>query len=455
MCSPGSLLALAAFLIAGALLTGCREDKVSSKTGSKADFQPQATQITYDTLSSRIKMEESFNTIARKLGLPESEATLLLQGIKDSFRFKLYAGQSYKVVFTMTAAGRSFHEFILEDRYSDRKHVLSRPASFSRSAQTAELAAASLAKANPALPSEPLAILLARDKLSYSVIDIPVHTDTVSVTGSLSSNLYEAFVSRGETGALIQQVTKVFAWDIDFFKDPRTGDEFNLLVEKKYGEDGSFRGYGQVLSAKYVNRGRDFYGILYKGSYFTQEGRSMEKMLMKAPLNFAHVSSGFSAARLHPVLGVTRPHWGIDYSGPKNTKILAAGDGTVEYSKWVNGYGKTIKIRHNGVYNTYYAHLNGYASAVGAGRRVKQGEVIGFMGRTGLATGVHLDYRVEFNGQYINPASLKMESKQGVEKTEWKEFCDHRDLLLARMTTSEFKHFASASRPSDPAVKAF
>jgi murein DD-endopeptidase MepM/ murein hydrolase activator NlpD len=447
-------LALAAALIAGAMLSGCREDKAAAKAGS----QPQVPQIVYDTLSSRIKMGESFNTIARNLGLPEPEASLLLRGIKDNFRFKLYAGQSYKVIFTMTAAGRSFHEFILEDRYSDRKHVLARPAPLPGSAPAAELAAASVASAsvNPALPSEPAsAAPQVPGKLSYAVIDIPIRIDTVPVTGSLNNNLYEAFISRGETGALIQQVTKVFAWDIDFFKDPRTGDEFSLLVEKKYGEDGSFRGYGQVLSAKYVNRGRDFYGILYKGSYFTQEGRSMEKMLMKAPLNFAHVSSGFSAARLHPVLGVTRPHWGIDYSGPMGTKILAAGDGTVEYSKWVNGYGKTIKIRHNGVYNTYYAHLNGFAASIGAGRRVKQGEVIGYMGRTGLATGVHLDYRVEFNGRYINPASLKMESKQGVEKNEWKEFCDHRDLLLARMTTSEFKHFASASRPSDPAVKAF
>jgi murein DD-endopeptidase MepM/ murein hydrolase activator NlpD len=450
-----SPLAIAAFLIvaAGAILSGCRGDKAVSKAVS----QPQVPQIAYDTLSSRIKMGESFNTIVRNLGLPESEASLLLLGIKDNFRFKLYAGQSYKVVFGMTPAGRSFHEFILEDRYSDRKHVLSRPAPLSASAPAAELAAASVAAGpvNPALPSEPAAMLPVPGKLSYAVIDIPIRTDTVSVTGVLSNNLYEAFISRGETGALIQQVTKVFAWDLDFFKDPRTGDEFSLLVEKKFGEDGSFRGYGQLLSAKYVNRGRDFYGILYKGSYFTQEGRSMEKMLMKAPLNFAHVTSGFSAARLHPVLGVTRPHWGIDYAGPMGTKILAAGDGTVEYSKWVNGYGKTIKIRHNGVYNTYYAHLNGFASAIGAGRRVKQGEVIGFMGKTGLATGVHLDYRVEFNGRYINPASLKMESKQGVEKNEWKEFCDHRDLLLARMTTSEFKHFASASRPSDPAVKAF
>ena len=438
-------------VLALSLLMGCREDKAAAEPETA-----QVSQIPYDTLSSRIKMGESFNSITRNLGLPEPETAALLAGIKDNYRFKLYAGQSYKVIFDLSSGSRSFHAFILEDRYSDRKHVLSRPAAVAAPALSAasvsvpEAAASAPAASPPAPNSSPVSA-----KLAYQVMDIPVRIDTVAVNGALSSNLYEAFLSRGETGTLIQQVTKVFAWDLDFFKDPRTGDEFSLLVEKKYGEDGTFRGYGQLLSAKYVNRGKEYYGIFYKGNYFSNEGRSLEKMLMKAPLNFARVTSGFSAARLHPVLGVKRPHWGIDYGGPKGTKILAAGDGVIEYSKWVNGYGKTIKIRHNGVYNTYYAHLNGYAPSMGAGRRVKQGEVIGYMGMTGLATGVHLDYRVEFNGRYINPASLKMESKQGVDKTELQHFIVHRDQLLARMANSELRHFAAAAPLADRALKAF
>jgi murein DD-endopeptidase MepM/ murein hydrolase activator NlpD len=427
-----------AFLVGAGLvlLAGCKHQESAPTPATQA-----APSAVYDTLSGHIKMGESFNTIARGLGLPEPEANLLLAGIKGNFRFKLYAGQSYQVVFRITDAGKVLHSFILEDRYSDRKHVLT------RNPEAVPVMAASVQ--SPSLPREPanmpgVAPASGTRAFGYEVVDIPVRMDTVAVNGSLSSNLYDAFVSQGETGALIQQVTKIFAWDVDFFRDPRVGDEFSLLVEKKFGEDGTFRGYGQVLSAKYVNRGKAFYGILYNGSYYTEEGRSMEKMLMKAPLHFAKVSSGFSSHRLHPVLGVVRPHWGIDYCGPKNTKILAAGDGTVEYCKWVNGYGKTIKIRHNGVYNTYYAHLNGFFAGLGAGKRVKQGDVIGYMGMTGLATGVHLDYRVEFNGHYIDPATLKMESKAGVEKAQWKEFCDHRDVLLARMSTQEFKHFASA-----------
>ncbi len=453
-------MALGLCLSAGlAFLGGCRQDG----RATSATLPSPAPASVYDTLSSRVKAGESFNSIVHNLALPASESSLLLSGIKENFRFKLYAGQSYRVIFRVTETGKLLQSFILEDRGSERRHVLALAgsgtgpgtASASLSAVNPEPPPPAEASAkSPAAPVE--AVPAPPAKFSYAVVDIPARMDTLAVNGSLASNLYEAFVSKGETGALIQQVTKIFAWDLDFFKDPRAGDEFSLLVEKRFGEDGAFRGYGRVLSAKYVNRGKEYFGILYKGQYYNQEGRSLEKMLMKAPLNFVHVSSGFSAARLHPVLGVTRPHWGIDYCGPKNTKILAAGDGTVEYTKWVNGYGNTIKIRHNGVYNTYYAHLNGFAAGCHSGKRVRQGELIGYMGMTGLATGVHLDYRVEFNGKYINPASLKMEAKQGVEKLEWKEFCDHRDQLLARMAPPEIKHFASVMpTPSEQATKAF
>lgn len=444
-----------AVLVAGILgafcATGC---EFGGNGETAAAIIPPPPAYILDTLSSRIKVGESFNSITRGLGLSASDASQLLAAIKENFRFKLYAGQSYMVVCRTGATGRELDAFILEDRYSDRKHVLSRPVTGAANLSAAAAPSATPSASAASLPVEPASVAPVAT-LGYAVVDIPVRTDTVTVNGTLTTNLYEAFVAQGETGALIQQVTKIFAWDLDFFKDPRGGDVFALLVEKKFGEDGTFRGYGKVLSAKYVNRGHSFYGILYNDAYYTEEGRSLEKMLMKAPLNFARMTSGFSASRLHPVLGIKRPHWGIDYAGPLNTKILAAGDGVVEYGKWVNGYGKTIKIRHNGVYNTYYAHLNGFAAGMGPGRRVRQGDVIAFMGRTGLATGVHLDYRVEYQGRYINPASLKMESKQGVDKGEWKAFCGHRDILLARMSLGEPRHFASAPPVSDPAAKAF
>lgn len=398
-------------VLASLLLSGCRESDGTAESKGAPAIPP----VRYDTLITKINAGESFVSIVRSLGLDEDEASLLLSSIKDNYRFKLFAGQGYRVIFRVTHSGTSVHSFSLEDRFSETRHQL--------------------------LRSENAEAGFRISSLDYSMVPIPIRTDTVLVTGTLTTSLYEAFLARGESPALIQLVTKIFAWDVDFFKDPRVGDEFSLLVEKRYSEDGSFRSYGHVLSARYVNSGRDFYGILYKDSYFDQKGRSLEKMLLKAPLNFARVSSGFGS-RLHPVLGVKRPHWGIDYCAPRGTKILAAGDGTVEYAKWVNGYGKTVKIRHNGVYSTYYAHLNGFAPGIRAGKRVGQRDVIGYLGSTGMATGPHLDYRVEHNGKYINPASLKTESKVGVATTDWKAFCDRRDLLLARMFSPDYNRFA-------------
>jgi murein DD-endopeptidase MepM/ murein hydrolase activator NlpD len=410
-----------AVLCAAALsltLPGCRDGAPAPEPAVSA-----APAIRLDTLLGKVKVGESFISIVRSLGLDEVEGDLLLSSIKDNFRFKLFAGQPYRVVFRMAGGDTAVESFALEDRHSDSHHLLRR----------SETADAGFRIAS----------------LDYGLVPIRFRTDTVLVTGTLATSLYDAFLQKGESPALIQLVTRIFAWDVDFFKDPRVGDEFSLLVEKRYTEDGAFRGYGEVLSAKYVNNGHEFYGISYKGGYYDDQGRSLEKMLLKAPLNFARVSSGFGT-RLHPILGVRRPHWGIDYAAPVNTKILAAGDGVVEYAKWVNGYGKTIKIRHNGVYSTYYAHLNGYAAGMGAGRRVRQKDVIGFLGSTGLSTAPHLDYRVEKNGKYINPASLKTESKQGVGNSEWKDFCDRRDQLLARMFTPEYQKFAKADKPQRP-----
>jgi murein DD-endopeptidase MepM/ murein hydrolase activator NlpD len=419
---PGALLLCLAF--SSWLPLACKH---GSETRSANPPEAAASATAYDTLAGKIKVGESFISIVRNLGLDEKESSLLLSSIKENFRFKLFAGQVYRVVVRRADSAARLASFALEDRYADHKHVLFR--------------------------SEASAPGFKVFSLDYRVEDIPVRVDTEAVSGTLTSNLYDAFMARGETPGLIQQVTKIFAWDVDFFKDPRVGDEFSLLVEKKYGEDGSFRGYGEVLSAKYVNRGHDFYGILYKGAYYDQSGRSLEKMLLKAPLPFAKVSSGFSGARLHPILGVKRPHWGIDYVAPRGTTIWAAGDGTVEYAKWVNGYGKTVKIHHNGVYNTYYAHLQGFAAGMYSGRRVKQGETIGFLGMTGMATGPHLDYRVELNGKYINPGSLKTESKQGVPNQEFQAFSDQRDLLLARMYAPDIKRFAGpVEHPSAPSA---
>lgn len=364
---------------------------------------------------------EAYSTLVRNLDLEEEESQSLLASIREHLPIRLFAGQDYRVRLRNDSAGFRWASFSLLERGGEMRHRLVRP--------------------DPDLDSA----------VTYAYEPVPYTVDTVSVSGTLDYSLYEACLAVDEHPSLVEKVTKVFAWDIDFFRDPRKGDAFHILVEKRRDERGRFRGYGEVLSARYENAGTTFTGIRFRDGYYDADGRSLEKLLLKAPLDFTRISSGFSRSRLHPVLGIRRPHWGVDYAAPRGTPIYAAGDGVVVYAKFVSGYGKTVKIRHNGVYSTYYAHLQGYAANLRTGQRVRQREVIGYLGSTGLATGPHLDYRVEKNGQYINPASLKTEAKEGIAAAEWDAFSDSRQQLLTRMLGPDSLRFA-ASQPDSLAA---
>jgi murein DD-endopeptidase MepM/ murein hydrolase activator NlpD len=316
--------------------------------------------------------------------------------------------------------------FILEARAGDSLHVLDR---------------VDPNVSSPVGEGEPGGVIA----FQYAEKEIPVRVDTVAVSGELRGNLFDSFLAMGEQPVLVDEMIRIFAWDIDFFRDPRTGDVFQVLMEKRFAPAGRFLGYGEVLAARYENAGRAFDAVRYQGRYFASDGRSLEKQLMKAPLRFSSISSGFSHARLHPILGVKRPHWGVDYVAPAGTPIFAAGDGMVVYAKWCGGYGRTVKIRHNVVYNTYYGHLQGYADAIAAGTRVSQGQVIAYLGMSGLATGPHLDYRVERNGAYVNPRTLVSEALAGVPASDFPAFGAQRDRMLARMGGSVSTRLARRS----------
>jgi murein DD-endopeptidase MepM/ murein hydrolase activator NlpD len=370
-------------------------------------------------VAAQVRGGETLDAICRNLDLGDSEFAALIGKMRAHFRFHIHPGQSYRAVFLREPGEMRLQSFALEARSGERLHRLDRC---------------------DTVPEAP--------EYAYLEEDVPVQTDTVAVSGVLRGNLFDSFLSLGETPALIDEVTRIFAWDIDFFRDPREGDAFQALIEKRFSPDGRFLGYGSLLGARYENAGRAFDAILYKERFYGADGRSLEKRLMKAPLRFSRISSGFSRSRLHPVLGIRRPHWGVDYAAPSGTPILAAGSGVVAYAKWVGGYGKTIKIRHNGVYSTYYAHLRGYARGISAGRRVSQGQVIGYLGSTGMSTGPHLDYRVEKNGRYINPTQMVSESLQGIPTAERTAFFDHRDQVFALMGVESPVRVASASADS-------
>lgn len=230
------------------------------------------------------------------------------------------------------------------------------------------------------------------------------------VSGTINSSLFLAVSDAGEKATFAMSLADMFGWEIDFIHDIRTGDSFRALVEKRYRE-GEFSGYGRILAAEFVNQGETYEGFLHaegeQSGYYNSEGRNLRKAFLKAPLSFTRISSGFNLRRLHPIKKVVRPHPAIDYAAPKGTPVKAIGDGTVIKVAYDRAAGNHIKIRHANGYESAYLHLSGYARGLKRGKKVRQGQLIGYVGSTGLSTGPHLDFRMKRYGKYVNPRRIK------------------------------------------------
>jgi murein DD-endopeptidase MepM/ murein hydrolase activator NlpD len=270
-------------------------------------------------------------------------------------------------------------------------------------------------------------------------------TQRCLVRGTLSTSLSEDLFSLGVGDACVSKFADIFAWDINFFVDPQPGDSFEIIFEKKYAE-GRYMGYGDILAAKYVNNGHVFYAVGMtqdKGpvQYYDPDGKSLQKEFLKAPLRFNHISSRFSLHRLHPVLGIVRPHLGIDYAAPSGTPVFSAADGRIASAGIDGGYGNHIRVSHGGSYETSYGHLSAFASGIHAGVFVKQGDCIGYVGTTGLTTGPHLDYRMTRGGRFVNPLTVSLPRKGGVGADEMQAFYvvkgEYGALLSCRLTGME------------------
>ena len=242
------------------------------------------------------------------------------------------------------------------------------------------------------------------------VVRIPVDTRVVALAGQLQDSLFASMERLGESAALTAKLVTLFEWDFDFAADSLPGDRFRLLVEKRYAGD-TFVGYGSILIAQYGSVGRAaLTSVAFEDAdgqiaYYDRSGRSVKKMFLRAPLDFTRVTSGFSHARHHPILGGLHPHLAVDYGAPVGTPVRAVADGVVETAGWNGGYGLSLTVRHARGYSTMYNHLS--RIEVRRGERVRQREVIGRVGSTGLSTGPHLDYRVSKNGAFVNPLNEK------------------------------------------------
>ncbi len=241
----------------------------------------------------------------------------------------------------------------------------------------------------------------------------PVERRTVGISGSIETSLYESLQQCGAPLNLAAKMNDVLGWDIDFSRDPRQGDVFRIVFEEVY-KDGEFVRTGPILACSYDGKGRNLAAYRYtlrdgKTGYYDRDANNLQKQLMRAPLNYSRISSGFSHNRKHPVLGRYMPHWGIDYAAPVGTPVWAAGDGTVVEMGRKKGNGRYVHLRHtNRQYETYYLHFSRFARGLKKGSKVRQGDVIGYVGATGYATGPHLDFRVKKSGSWVNPRTLKL-----------------------------------------------
>ena len=260
---------------------------------------------------------------------------------------------------------------------------------------------------------------------------VPLERVERSLTGVVNSSLYEAILAAGGTPRLVWEFADIFQWDIDFHTEPRRGDRFALVWEE-YHKDGRVVRQGHILAAVYLGRVGEHWAVYFRDpsgreDYYTLEGKSLRKMFLKSPLRYRRISSNFNRRRLHPILRRYMPHWGVDYAAPPGTPVHATADGVVVFRGYKGPNGNMVILRHRNGYRTYYLHLSRFARGIVKGRKVKQGQVIGYVGATGLATGPHLDYRVRKGRRFVNPLKLRASKAPSVPRRYWEEFRGVRD----------------------------
>ncbi len=283
------------------------------------------------------------------------------------------------------------------------------------------------------------------DYVVFSFIDdsIAVHQETKPYTlrrtkksAVINSSLWGAIMEQNLPYALAAEMEDVYQWTIDFFGIQK-GDSFTVIYDERFIDDTVSVGIGQIWGARFTQNGKDYYAIPFhqdgKVRYWEADGNSLRKQLLKAPLKYSRISSRFSYARKHPIYKVYRPHTGVDYAAPKGTPVRAVADGVVVFKGWGGGGGNTLKIKHAGNLQTGYLHLSGYAKGITKGKRVVQGQLIGYVGSTGASTGPHLDYRIWKNGTPIDPLKIPQEPAEPIAKEQRAAFEFVRDRIMAEL----------------------
>lgn len=266
---------------------------------------------------------------------------------------------------------------------------------------------------------------------------VALESRTVMRSGEIRYSLFGATDSAGIPDAVATQLAEIFGGDIDFHRDLRKGDRFSVVYEMLYQRGQAVRG-GRIVAAEFTNDKKIYQAYWYsaedgKGGYYTADGKSLRKAFLRSPLEFSRVTSGFTSNRFHPVLQTWRAHKGVDYGAPVGTRVRSVADGTVDFAGRQGGYGNLLIIRHQGTYSTAYGHLNGFASGMRKGARVAQGETVGYVGQTGLASGPHLHYEFRVRDQQVNPLAVTLPTTIPLEAAQLPRFRTQTEPLHAQV----------------------
>jgi len=299
--------------------------------------------------------------------------------------------------------------------------------------------------------SETETLSVTRDLAGFAVqvVTTPLEIKTVTAHGVIDSSLFVSGRAAGiSSDVILRLANDIFGWDIDFALEIQPEDQFTVVYEQKY-RDGLYLSDGRILAAEFINAGRTYRAVRYESAdgqiadYYTPDGKSMRKQFLRAPVDFKYISSNFNPRRFHPVLNITRAHQGADYAAPTGTPIKAAGDGRVTFVGIKGGYGKAIILEHGGSVSTLYGHLSRYAKDLRSGTRVKQGDIIGFVGSTGTATAAHLHYEYRINGIHKNPRTISLPDAKPIPPGHLSAFEAASATLLTQLDRSKAANVAA------------
>ncbi len=300
---------------------------------------------------------------------------------------------------------------------------------------------------------DPLHVLEARrvgDGYRVQERERPVERRQAFAAGEIRDSLFLSAQRAGLSDRLTMELAGIFGWDIDFLRDIREGDRFAVLYEELYLDGEKLRD-GAILAAEFVNRGRRHRAVRYTGpdgraDYYTPEGRSLRRAFLRTPVAFTRISSRFSLGRYHPILHRIRAHRGVDYAAPRGTPVKAAGDGKVAFLGWKGGYGRAVILQHGTRYTTLYGHLARFARGLRRGSLVRQGQVIGYVGSSGLATGPHLHYEFRVDGRHRDPLKVPLPPARPIDPHHRADFLAKTRPLLARLERIAATRLAAAER---------